>query len=90
MHNLYIVLTPLSPKGEDMDIEYFFDDATRLKQHKYKCFNTADNRDNKTDLSKESFAKNIIKAQKTSIDFNKFTPLLNRITAAITHYDLIK
>lgn len=89
-HNLYIVLTPLTTKGKDTDIEYFFDDPTRLKQHKGKCFNTADKRDDKTDLSKEAFAKNIIKAQKDSINFDGFKPLLDRIVAVITHYDLFK
>lgn len=90
MHNLYIVLTPRTIKGEDTDIEYFFDNATRLKQHSGKCFNTADKRDDKTDLSKESFAKHIIKGQKNSVNFDGLKPLLERITAAITHYDSIK
>jgi 5S rRNA maturation endonuclease (ribonuclease M5) len=63
IHNLYIALTPLSPTGEDTDIEYFFDDATRLIQHNKKCFNTAAKRNDGTDLSKDAFATHIIKAQ---------------------------
>lgn len=89
-HNLYIVLTPLSPAGENTDIEYLFDDATRLKKHNGKCFNTIDKRDDKTDLSKDSFAKHIIKGQKSSINFDGLKPLLDRIVAAIAHYDSIK
>ncbi len=89
IHNLYIVLTPLSPKGEDTDIEYLFDDVTRLKQHDGKYFNTADKRDDKTDLSKDSFAKHIVKAQKISIKFDGLKPLLDRISSAITHYDSV-
>jgi len=90
IHNLYIVLTPLSPTGKDTDIEYFFDDATRLLQHNGKYFNTVDKRDDESDLSKESFASQIIKAQKGSINFNGLKPLLDRITAVIKHYDSIK
>lgn len=90
MHNPYIVLTPLSPKGKQTDIEYLFDDATRLTQHNGKCFNTADKRDDETDLSKEAFADHIIKTQKGSINFDGLKPLLDRIVAAITHYDSIK
>jgi len=90
MHNLYIVLTPLGSKEEDTDIEYFFDDATRLKEHDGRCFNTVLERDYKTDLGKDSFATHIIKGQKNSINFNGLKPLLDRITAAIAHYDSIK
>ncbi len=90
MHNLYIVLTPLTLKGENTNIEYFFDDATRLIQHNGKYFNTAVKRDDSVDLSKVSFSKHIIKAQKSSINFNGLKPLLDRIVAAITHFDSIK
>jgi len=90
MHNLYVVLTPLNPKSKSTDIESLFDDVTRLTKHKGKCFNTVDNRDENKDLSKDAFAKHIISSQKRTINFNGFTPLLNRIAAAITHYDSIK
>jgi len=90
IHNLYIVLTPLGSKGEETDIEYLFDDATRLIQHNGKCFNTTGKRNDKTDLSKEAFANHIIKAQKHSVNFNGLKALLNRIVAAIRHYDSIK
>ena len=90
IHNLYIVLTPLGSQGEETDIEHLFDGATRLIQHNGKCFNTEDKRDNKTDLSKEAFANHIIKAQKGSVNFNGLKPLLDRITATITHYNSIK
>jgi len=90
MHNLYIVLTPLDPTEEGTDIEYFFDDATRLKEHDGRCFNTVLERDYKTDLGKDSFATHIIKGLKNSINFNGLKPLLERITAAIAHYDSIK
>jgi len=51
------------------------------------CFNTADKRDEKKDLSKDAFAKNIIKVQKSEIDFTDFQPLLTRITKVLEHSD---
>lgn len=90
MHNLYIVLTPLNAKNEPTDIESLFDDSIRLKQHNGKCFNTIDKRDEKVDLSKEAFANHIINAQKKTLNFDTLKPLLNRVVAAISHYDSIK
>lgn len=90
VHNLYIVLTPLGVGDARTDIECLFDDTTRLKNHNGKCFNTVALRDKKRDLSKESFANNIVKAQKNSIVFDGLKPLLNRIVKAIEHYDSIK
>lgn len=90
VNNLYIVLTPLNLKGEFTDIESLFDDEARLKQYKGKCFNTAEKREKKVDLSKDSFANHIIKAQKGSINFDGLRPLLDRVVAAMNHYDAIK
>lgn len=80
--NLYVIFTPLSTSGKDTDIEYFFDNKTRNMQHNGKSFNTG--------LSKEAFATHIVKAQKTSIDFNGLKPLLDSIVSVIKHYDTIK
>lgn len=90
IHNLYIVLTPLGSKAEQTDIESLFDDVTRLKKYKGRHFNTIDKRDEKVDLSKESFSNQIIKIQKSSINFDGFKPLLDRVTAVIDHYNSIK
>ena len=90
IHNLYIVLTPLTSKGKYTDIEYLFDDATRLEKYDGRCFNTVDKRNKKVDLSKDSFAQHIIKMQKDTINFDGVKPLLDRILKAIKHYDSIK
>ncbi len=89
MHNLYIVLTPLN-SGKETTIEDFFDDETKKTIVSGKSFNPDDNRDNDKEYSKEIFAQKVIKTQKNTINFNGFTPLLDRIVAAITHYDSIK
>ena len=90
IHNLYVVFTPLNAKNETTDIESLFDNAIRLKQYNGKCFNTIDKRDEKVDLSKEAFANHIIKAQKSALNFDTFKPLLDRVAAAICHYDSIR
>lgn len=91
IQNLYVVFTPLGKAGEETDIEYFFDDKTRMKPHSTgKFFNTVKDRDPKTDLSKDSFASQIIKNQKKDINFDGLKPLLDRIVKVIKHYDTIK
>jgi RNA-directed DNA polymerase len=85
--NLYLVLTPQTPKNNNTDIEYFFKDADRLRVHNGKCFNTTVARDNKDDLSKEAFAAHIIQGNKKNIDFSNFPPLLDRIIMVQKHYD---
>lgn len=88
--NLYVIFTPLDPSGNSTDIEYFFDDKTRLMKYSGKCFNTVKNRNGATDLSKDNFATHIVKAQKKGIDFNGLKPLLDSIVSVIKHYDTIK
>jgi 5S rRNA maturation endonuclease (ribonuclease M5) len=91
IQNLYVIFTPLGKAGEETDIEYFFDDKTRLMQHSNgKCFNTVQKRDSKTDLSKDAFATHIVKKQKKMFDFKGLKPLLDPIVKAIEHYDSIK
>lgn len=85
--NLYIVFTPLINGAKKTDIEFFFDDKTRLIKHKNgKFFNTVKNRDSTKDLSKDSFATHIIKEHKSSIDFNGLKPLLDSMVNVINHY----
>lgn len=84
------MLTPQGAGSSETDIEYFFSDADRLREHKGKCFNTVADRDTVNDLSKEAFATHIVKAQKSIIDFSRFTHLLERIEKVIDHYNSIK
>jgi hypothetical protein len=92
VRNLYVIFTPLgTTTGCETDIEYFFDDTTRLKKHTNGLtFNTVANRDPKTDLSKDVFANHIVKAQKNNINFDGFKPMLERIVKVINHFDSIK
>ncbi len=90
MHNLYIVLTPLVAKKQTA-IEDLFDSKTRKIVVSGKTFNPDDKkRNNDKEYSKEVFAQKVVQSQKKSIDFNGLKPLLDRIVAAITHFDSIK
>jgi hypothetical protein len=90
MHNLYVVLTPLCAVGKETAIEDLFDAATRQIKVSGKSFNPKDDRNNDKEYGKEIFAKKVIHAQKSKIDFNGLRPLLDRIVKAIDHYDSIK
>ncbi|MDX7837040.1 hypothetical protein SJS85_16655 [Aeromonas caviae] len=91
MGNLYVIFTPLGTSGEETDIEYFFDDKTRLMKHSNgKFFNTVEKRDTKNDLSKDAFATHIVKEKKKSIDFTGLKVLLDPIVKVIEHYENIK
>lgn len=91
MNNLYVIFTPLGAAGEETDIEYFFDDKTRMMKHSNgKCFNTIQKRDTKNDLSKDAFATHIVKEKKKSIDFTGLKVLLDPIVKVIEHYESIK
>lgn len=89
-HNLYVVMTPKGTKNCDTDIEYFFTDNDRLREHAKKHFNTVRKRDPEKDLSKDAFATHIIKKYKKDVDFKGLKPLLDRIVMAIEHYDTIR
>lgn len=89
-NNLYLVLTPLTEKGLDTDIETFFTDKDRLRKYNGKYFNTAKDRDEKKDLSKESFARYVVQSNWEKIQFDNFKILLQRIVDVQSHYDRIK
>jgi 5S rRNA maturation endonuclease (ribonuclease M5) len=85
--NLYVIFTPLINGAEKTDIDFFFDDKTRLIKHANgKFFNTVKDRDSAKDLSKDSFATHIIKEHKSSIDFTGLKPLLDSMVSVINHY----
>ena len=78
----YQVLFPGADEGEIKD--GLPGDATSW------AFNPADDRDNEKEYGKEVFAQKIIKAQKSTINFNGLKPLLDRVVKAIEHYEKVK
>jgi RNA-directed DNA polymerase len=90
IHNLYVVLTPLNNSGDDTAIEDLFDHQTRQIKVAEKSFNPNKDINRSTEYGKEIFAQKVIQAQKNTINFNGFKPLLNRIVKVIEHYNSIK
>lgn len=78
-HNLFIVPIP-APKGKDTSIEDLFDKATLTKKNNGKIF-LPSLKSHQTDkyYGKEIFAKWVIEADATNIDFSGFEPLLKRL-----------
>lgn len=85
MENLYIVKTPENGSN-DTCIEDLFPNKWRNYKVNGKQLNTASKIDPSKDLSKEAFAKSVIKANADKIDFSGFDPLLERIYKAIQHH----
>jgi len=87
MHNLYLVLTPLngSNGSSDTAIEDLFDATTKSIKVGGKSFNPG-KPDTSKEYGKEIFANRVVKEKKSSINFDGFKPLLNRISAVIEHY----
>lgn len=90
LRNLYIVLTPLGANDEDTAIEDLFDVAARRTVVSGKVFNPKDDKDLTKEYGKEIFARKVIQAQKTTINFSGLRPVLDRIVMSIRHYDTIQ
>ena len=83
--NLYIVKTPEKSKAHTC-IEDLFPKKWRDKKLKGKKLNTASKIDPTKDLSKEAFAKSVVRPNASKIDFAGFDPLLDRIRKVIEHH----
>lgn len=83
--NLYIVKTPENGSKHTC-IEDMFPQQWRDHEINGKKLNPSNNIDPLTDLSKEAFAKSVVKANADKIDFTGFDPLLERIHKAIQHH----
>lgn len=83
--NLYIVKTPENG-SKNTCIEDMFPKKWRNYEINGKKLNTASKIDPTKDLSKEAFAKSVVKANATEIDFSGFDPLLDRICKAVQHH----
>ncbi len=84
--NLYIVKTPENGLKSTC-IEDLFPKKWRDYKLNGKKLNTASKIDPSKDLSKEAFAKSVVKANADKIDFSGFDPLLERICKAMQHHD---
>lgn len=83
-YNLFLVKTPES--SSDTCIEDLFPDEWLKYELQGKKFNAAAKIDPTKEISKEVFAKSVIKPNADKIDFSGFDPLLDRIVAVLDHY----
>lgn len=86
VRNLYIVLTPLLPGKDDTSIEDMFDQSTLSIKLNGKGFNRSNIGDSGSSYGKAVFAKKIVEERASSINFNGFIPLLDRLSSAISAY----
>lgn len=85
-HNLYLIKTPeLGAKGESC-MEDLFDAAVLATKVDGKDFDPKDDKDTSTQYSKMVFADKVVRANYATINFSKFTVILDRIMAAMAHY----
>lgn len=84
--NLYVVATPLGPKGEPTKIEDFFDAKTLAETLNGKKFDPGKKADPATTYGKAPFARDVVAKKADTIDFRNFKVILDRIAASIADY----
>jgi RNA-directed DNA polymerase len=83
-YNLYLVKTPEIGAFSCME-DLFPTDILETKLNG-KTFNISNTECTETQYGKHAFAENVVKPKIDTIDFSGFTPLLERIAAAIAHH----
>lgn len=84
--NLYVVPTPLTPTGGPTAIEDFFDEATLKEKLGIKTFSRAKKLDETKEYGKTAFAREVIDKKALTIDFDRFSLILDRVAMVIAHY----
>jgi RNA-directed DNA polymerase len=85
--NLYLVLTPLQGNKQESQIEDLFDASTLEVKIDGKSFNRSDEKATETTYGKAVFARKVVEEMASSISFEGFMPLLDRIAKVIEiHY----
>jgi hypothetical protein len=86
VRNLYIVLTPLLPGRNETTIEDMFDQTTLSIKLNGKGFNRSNTGNSDSSYGKAVFAKKIVEERASSINFNGFIPLFDRMSRVISAY----
>jgi len=87
--NLYLVKTP-ELNGGKSSIEHLFDESLLKTKLGDKVFNHKEKIDTENEFGKAVFAEKIVVPNASSINFAKFTPLLDRLAAVIVDYHSVK
>ena len=88
LHNLYLVVLPKKPDSESVMIEDFFEPSVLHTLLEEKTFHPDDKTFKKEKhYGKQAFASNVITANKKTINFEGFRPVLDRLEAVIVDYE---
>jgi len=85
LENLYVIPLPRTTPGKDIDFEDLFEESTKSQSYNGKSF-SKNVTDNTKEFGKSQFANHIVKANKDSIDFKNFQPLLKTIQEVLEDY----
>ncbi|WP_390339072.1 retron Ec67 family RNA-directed DNA polymerase/endonuclease [Vibrio harveyi] len=90
-HNLYAVLTPLALDGSDTMIEDFFEQQVLDREVNNRKFDPKETKEPKSDFyNKNTFATQVVEADKANINFDGFKPIFDRLTLVIEHFESLK
>ncbi len=84
--NLYLVKVPEGTPPSDKDIEDLFDPALLKTVLDGKTFDKHKEHGDEKSYGKVIFAEKVVRANTSTVDFNGFTELLDRIEQCIAHY----
>lgn len=84
--NMYVVPTPLGAASAKTSIEDFFDAKTLEEKLGTKTFSRAPKFDDTKHFGKAAFAREIVEKKAGSIDFSKFSDILDGVVAVIADY----
>ncbi len=87
--NLYLIKTPEGAQSGTSKIEDLFSTELLSTKLNGKSFNAADKIDIEKDFGKVIFAEKVVLPNRRTIDFSKFSPLLDRISAAVSDYKAV-
>jgi len=84
--NMYVVPTPLGAGGAKTAIEDFFDAKTLAETLGTKTLSRASKFDETKHFGKAAFAREIVEKKADSIDFSRFSNILDGVVAVMADY----
>lgn len=89
--NLYLIKTEATTTEKNFHscIEDYFDPILLKTELNGRKFNPHKEHDAPGEYGKTAFAKNVIAANASSIDFSKFSTIFDRISKVLVHYDAV-
>ena len=89
IYNLYLVLLPRRCGEAEVAIEDYFEKSVLDSKVDGKSFSREEGFDTRKAYGKNIFAKIVVRAGQAEISFERFRPLLGRISETIGHYERV-